>query len=153
MTLWTSDLTKYGNAIRQWWDLAKSFVNGRGAATLPVGESHVHVAVESISQPEADGDSVSFEMRVRVVVIDETMAKLIQCEPVNIGKWAALKFPEFRWPDLSVRGGSVVIQWPEDCQPRVNVPGPDPRIASVTISDDGTGLIELTGGPDGRIKY
>lgn len=156
MAMWTADLTKYGSSIRQWWDLVKSFINGRGAATFPAGESMVHVSVDSVGEPESHDDSVSVDLRVRVVVRNEMLAKLVQCQPVSVGKWAALKFPKFRWPDVTSHTshtGCIVVRWPDGFRPLVNVPGPDPQIASVTINDDGTGVIELTGGPDGAIKY
>lgn len=153
MSMWTADLTKYGSTIRQWWGVVKSFINGRGAATFPAGESMVHVSVESFGEPEAHDDSVAVDLRVRVVVRNETLAQLVHCQPVNVGRWAALKFPKFRWPEITSHTGCIVARWPEGFRPAVNVVGPDPQIASVTINDDGTGTIELTGGPDGAIKY
>ena len=152
--MWTTDLTAYGDTIRQWWGVAKSFINGRGAATFQAGDgSMIHVAVESFGEPEPSEDSVAVELRVRVVVRNEMLAKLVQCQPVSVGKWAALKFPKFRWPEITSHTGCIVARWPEGFRPAVNVIGPDPQIASVTIRGDGTGSIELSGGPDGRIKY
>ena len=153
--MWTADLTTYGDTIRQWWGVTKSFINGRGAATFngELGVPLIHVAVESFGEPEPSEDSVAVELRVRVVVRNEMLAQLVRCEPVGVGKLAAVKFPKFRWPEISSHTGCIVARWPEGFRPAVNVIGPDPQIASVTIRDDGTGTIELSGGPDGRIKY
>ena len=147
--LWKADLSSYGEIIRKWWWLAKSAVIGRGSVTLgPVNASMV-----SISKPEVHGDVTSVEVQVIVSVKNDKLADLVSLKGVRVNDWASMCISRFDWPEIKSHGDSITVTWKEGIRPRVNIVGPDPTVAAVTINGDGTGTIGLTGGPDGAIQY
>ncbi|CAB4177819.1 hypothetical protein UFOVP1004_11 [uncultured Caudovirales phage] len=148
MSLWTADLTKYGDMIRKWFPVAKDLAQ-YGAALF----GDVRVRVDSVGQPLTRDDLVEIPVKLMVSVRDQKFAELVRCEPVRVHGNLSAKFPAFNWPEVSAKSGSIRVDWPEGSRAMVNVPAIDPLVASVTLHDDGTGVIEIQRGPDGAITY
>lgn len=148
MSLWSVDLSKWGDLIRQWFPMARELAKHHAALLGPV-----HVAVDSVGDPVSRDDLVSVPVTLTISAKHQDLADIVQLKAVRVHGNLSAKLPVWSWPDVKVGGESIVVSWPKGTRPLVNIPALDPVVASVTLGPDGIGSIEIQRGPDGAITY
>lgn len=148
MSLWSVDLSKWGELIRQWFPMVRELA--KHGATLA---GPVHVKIDSVGQPMSVDDLVIVPVTISLGIKNQMLADLVNLKPVRVHGNLSAKLPQFEWPVISVEDGAIVIGWPNGSRPLINIPALDPLVTSVSIRDDGTGAIEIQRGPDGTITY
>lgn len=149
--MWSIDLSKYGETIRRWWDVAVQFTLGKGSATF----GDVHVEIHDVGKPKVidGGTDVTVDVCMSLTIRNETLVRIIEGHSVEINRLASVVLDRFEWPNIHATTGEIRVSFTEASCPRVEVFGPDPRVTGITLSRDGTGVVEVAGGPDGRITY